>query len=181
MTEQMRQQVNNCICDIADGKEDALELLSSLVSARMFAVAYSVVGNRATAEDVTQNAFVKIVENASRFKRGTNGYAWICKITQNTAINELRKQRRSLNDVNLDDMWNVVSSDDTEQLSQSRLLLQQAMGVLDADEKQFVWLKYFADFTVRDIAKSTGVSKSTVQRKIDSAENKMRRFLQSDD
>lgn len=82
MDEKTLRQVNMCIVDISDGEVSSLEILSSLVSARMLSVALSVLHNRVLAEDAVQDAFVKIVDNASRFNAGTNGYAWICKITQ---------------------------------------------------------------------------------------------------
>ena len=98
------RQVNMCIVDISDGEISSLETLSSLVSARMLSVALSVLHNRVLAEDAVQDAFVKIVDNASRFNAGTNGYAWICKITQNCALNILRHERRRQT-TNIDDCF----------------------------------------------------------------------------
>lgn len=83
MEELTRQKINRCIAEISDGDYSALEILSSLVSARMLSVAQSVLHQRSLAEDAVQDAFVKIVDNAKRFDKKTNGYAWICKITQN--------------------------------------------------------------------------------------------------
>lgn len=179
MTEQMRQQVNRCIHGIADGDTQSLELLSSLVSGRMLVVAMSIVGNRAAAEDVVQEAFLRIVDKAKSFKRGTNGYAWICKITQNLALNTLRSQRRRIAN-NLDEMWDIAADDNVEEQSQAKLLLRQALSVLTAEERRAVVMRYFTEYTVRDIARATGTSKSSVQRTLMRAEEKMRRCIEDD-
>lgn len=82
------------LMEIAQGNFVALDGLSCLVSARMLSVALAIVKNRQSAEDIVQDSFVTILKKAKTFKPDTNGYAWICKIVHNTAINSLRKERR---------------------------------------------------------------------------------------
>ena len=176
MDELTRQKINRCIAEISDGDYSALEILSSLVSARMLSVAQSVLHQRSLAEDAVQDAFVKIVDNAKRFDKQTNGYAWICKITQNCALNILRRERRHRAE-NIDDCFFLADPSDPFGLSENTVTLQNALSVLDDTEKKVVYQKYFMDFTVRDIAASLGMSKSTVQRTLDRAENKLRAYL----
>ena len=178
MTDEMRRQINVYIVEISRGNEFALDALSRLVSARMLSIALSVVKNRATAEDVVQDSFIKIVNSAHLFKPDTNGYAWICKITQNIALSALQRDRRNRTE-NIDDFFHLASDDDVETTSTAQLLVRQAMSVLTDFEKRLIYQKYFMDFTVRDSAKSLGKSKSAVQRAIASAEDKMRKFLTS--
>ena len=176
MDELTRQKINRSIAEISDGDYSALEILSSLVSARMLSVAQSVLHQRSLAEDAVQDAFVKIVDNAKRFDKQTNGYAWICKITQNCALNILRRERRHHAE-NIDDCFFLADPSDPFGLSENTVTLQNALSALDETEKKVVYQKYFMDFTVRDIAASLGMSKSTVQRTLDRAENKLRAYL----
>ena len=176
MTDQMRQQINDLIVDISKGNEFALEQLSRLVSARMLSIALPIVRNRTVAEEVVQDSFLRIVYNANLFKPNTNGYAWICKITQNVALTALRREKRHRTD-NIDDFWNIASDDDVFETSASRVLLKQAMSILTEYERQVIYQKYFMDFTVRDIAKSLGKSRSSVQRAVTSAEEKLQNYI----
>ena len=176
MTDEMRKQINILIVQVSQGNTFALEGLSRLVSARMLSIALSIVKNRATAEDVVQDSFLRIVKNAYLFKPQTNGYAWICKITQNVALNALRAENRRRTD-NIDDFFNLSSDDDVEETSTRHILLKQAMQGLSDFEKRVIYQKYFMDFTVRDSAKSLGKSKSAVQRAITAAEEKIKLFL----
>ena len=174
MTEQMRSVINNLIVSIAEGNTVALDQLVRLVSARMLSVARSVVRDKALAEDVVQESFIKIVDKAHRFKPGTNGYAWICKIVHNTALNMLRTRKPN---ANIDEFYDIAATTDVEGKSTQALAVEQAMSVLSPQEKLLVYQKYFMDYTVRDSAKATGLSKSTVARKIAEAEEKMRKAM----
>lgn len=176
MTDEMRRQINIFIVQVSQGNTFALEGLSRLVSARMLSIALSIVKNRATAEDVVQDSFLKIVNNAHQFKPQTNGYAWICKITQNVALNVLRKEGRWRSE-NIDDFFNLSSEEDVAEKSTSKLLLRRALHSLTDFEKRVIYQKYFMDFTVRDSAKSLGKSKSAVQRAITSAEVKLKNYI----
>ena len=53
-------------------------------------VARGVVKDSFLAEDVVQDSFLKIVKNIDKYKKGTNAYAWVCKIVRNTALNALK-------------------------------------------------------------------------------------------
>lgn len=174
MTEQDINKINGYIVQIARGNKSALEALADIVSARMLSVALSVVGNRAVAEDVVQDSFLCIYRKAYSF-RGGNGYSWICKITQNTALNRLRSEKRNMGcDFEL---FSLAADDNVEERATATIAVQQAMDGLSELEKRVVYQKYFMDFTVRDSAKSLGKSKSTVARAIASAEEKIKNFL----
>lgn len=178
MTDSERQQINSLIAQISQGDSFALEALARLVSGRMLSVAVSVVKNRGLAEEVVQDSFVKILNNASTFKRNTNGYAWICKIVHNTALNALRREKRFAAE-NIDDFFNLSGKENVTEQSVAAVAVCQAMSVLNSEEKQVIYQKYFMDFTVRDSAKALNRSKSSVQRLLTSAEAKMKNFLNS--
>ena len=178
MTEQMRQKINQLLELIAKGSEVALEELSRLVSGRMLSVALSIVHNRAIAEEVVQDSFVRVVYNAATFKPNTNGYAWICKITQNLALNALRREGR-LKTVNIEECFSLAATDDVFETSSAHVVLKQAMEALVPLERWVLYQKYFMDLSIREIAKACGKSKSAVQRTLISAEEKVRNFVQS--
>ena len=174
----MRRKINYLILLIAEGDESALEELSRLVSGRLLSVALSILRDRGLAEDVVQDAFVRVVYNAAAFKPDTNGYAWICKITQNIAINTLRRERRTRT-VNIEDCFSLAACDDVFEQSSAHVVLVQAMATLTPLERWILYQKYFMDLTVREIAQTVNKSKSAVQRALTSAEEKVRKFVKS--
>lgn len=175
MTESERTRISALITAIGDGDINALDELSVRVSARMLSVARSIVRDGALAEDVVQDSFIKIINNAGKFKRGTNGYAWICKIVQNTALNAIRRERGRT--VNIDELYDIEGGGDISESAIASAAVKTAMHGLTAFEKTLIYQKYFMDLTVRESAKFTGKSKSTVARTIAAAEQKMRGAL----
>ena len=178
MTEQMRQKINYLISRIAKGDEAALEDLSRLVSGRLTSIAMSIVRNRALAEEIVQDTFLRVVYNANSFRPNSNGYAWLCKIAQNLALNALRRENR-MKTVNIEDCFSLAATDDVFEQSAAHLVLKQAMDVLEPLERWILYQKYFMDLTVREIAEASGKSKSAVQRALASAEEKVRNFVKS--
>ena len=73
MTERIRLRINELIVLISSGDELALNELAWIVSGRMLAIARSIVRDRALAEAVVQDSFVKILRAAEKFRRDTNG------------------------------------------------------------------------------------------------------------
>ena len=176
MTDLERQKVGALIALIAGGEVQALDELARLLSARMLSVARSVLNDKHKAEDAVQDSFIKIIENAKKFRPDTNGYAWICKIVQNTALNILRSDR-TRQTLDIDEFFDLADDGDLSDNAASTFTVKNAMSVLSTFERRVIYQKYFMDFTVRDSAKSLNKSKSTIARTITAAEAKMREYI----
>lgn len=178
MVDRIRQRINELIAAIARGNTAALDELARLVSARMLSVARSVLHGSPAAEDAVQDSFIKILEKAGRFKPDTNGYAWICKIVYNTALNIAKRERVT---VDISTCFDLSDGVNVEERSTADMTVERAMSVLDACERQVIYQKYFMDFTIRDSAKALGISKSKVSRTVLGAEEKMRKYMSARD
>ena len=79
---------------VADGDRDAFAALSGRFMRPVFTEAVRVVGDAATAEDVTQEVFERVWRAAGRFDadRGSAA-AWICTIARNRARDHARMRR----------------------------------------------------------------------------------------
>lgn len=174
----MRQRINELIAEIARGNTAALDELARLVSARMLSVARSVLHDAAAAEDAVQDSFIKILEKSNRFKPDTNGYAWICKIVYNTALNIAKRERVT---VDISECFDLSDGTNVSERATVGMTVEKAMSVLDGTERRVIYQKYFMDFTVRDSAKALGLSKSKVSRAVLAAEEKMRKFMNAHD
>jgi RNA polymerase sigma-70 factor (ECF subfamily) len=61
---------------------------------KVYSTAYRMVGNRADAEDLTQDVFVKVYKKIKGFRGDSAVSTWIYRITMNTCLDFLRKNRR---------------------------------------------------------------------------------------
>lgn len=176
LSDEERSEVNTYILLISEGDASALNSLYRLVGGRLLSVAQGIMRNKYNAEDVLHDSLIKIVRYAKNFSRGTNGYAWLCKIVKNTALNKLRNEnlRRA---ENIDDIFGLSDGRDFFEVSVSALDVKNALLRLNPKERMVIWLKYYNDMTVREIAAEANMKKTTVQDLIKRAEQKLSELL----
>lgn len=162
---------------IADGDEVGVDLLYGCMGKVMLTVARGVLGDHYLAEDAVQESFLRIIKNIKQYKKGTNGYAWVCRIVRNTALN-MAKSEGIRQAGALDEFTAVADSENTVEEATSRVLVESLMNSLHPPiVREMIYMKYFLDMTVREIAKEIGMSKSYVAKEIVKAEEAMRRSL----
>src|SRR5580765_302310 len=110
----------------ADGfSAEVLQFLEPL-----YATALRLTRNRADAEDLVQDTFVKALRFAHRFERGTNLRAWLYTILHNTWRNEHRGRARDPVEVDSDRVEHAAMDGPAALETPERILLRQS---LDAD------------------------------------------------
>lgn len=175
MVESDNEKLNRLILAVAKGFLDCLDGIYSLAGGRMFAVALNIVG-REYAEDIVHDSLIKIVRFAKQYKGGTNPYAYLCKIVRNTALDFL-KEKRIRTEVNSEELFNLTSFSYSHENLDNALTLEQAMSKLEKVEKKVIYLSYYMDMTIREIAVELNLSKSAVGRIKEKGEEKLKNFL----
>ena len=95
---------------------------------------------------------------------------------RNTALNYLKAAKRSAA-ADIDECGFLSDGTNLEEKSAAKLTVEKLLASLPPEQRRMVWLKYFFDMTVREIAKEVGRSKSYVAKAIKTAEEKMRSML----
>lgn len=176
LSDEERSNVNTYINRIAHGEVSALNELYRLMGGRLLSVAQGIMRNKYNAEDVLHDSLIKIVRYAKDFKYGTNGYAWLCKIVKNTALNNLKSQHLRRAD-NIDDIFGLSDGKDFFETGAVTIDIKNALLKLEPKERLVIWLKYYNDMTVREVAAETGMKKTTAQDLIKKAERKLSELL----
>ncbi|MGL1890635.1 MAG: sigma-70 family RNA polymerase sigma factor [Spirochaetaceae bacterium] len=79
---------------------------------KIYRYIYTKTYHKESAEDISSITFIKALENISKFKGdGSKLISWIYRIASNQVIDYYRK---STNDKNIDDLWDLSSKDDIE-------------------------------------------------------------------
>lgn len=102
----------------------AQKRLYDVFAGKMFAISLRYTKNRADAEDVIQDAFIKIYENIGTFRGECPLEFWIRSIVVNTALKQLRKQKHLLE---LDDIVSQENELSTPETTLSSFQSQQLM------------------------------------------------------
>jgi RNA polymerase sigma-70 factor (ECF subfamily) len=77
-----------------EGDQDAFRELFERKSRRVYLTAYQMLGNRALAEDVVQDAFLALWKHCRRYRPESTVDTWLTRITTNRAIDRWRGERR---------------------------------------------------------------------------------------
>jgi RNA polymerase sigma-70 factor (ECF subfamily) len=144
----------------------------------LYATAMRLARNRADAEDLVQDTFVKALRFSDRFERGTNLRAWLSTILHNTWRNRLRDAGREAATVDVDssrleeveatrDGSNAIET--PEQLLLRDTLdadLRAALDELPDVFRQAVWMRDVEEFSYAEIAGMLKVPIGTVMSRI---------------
>ena len=76
--------------------QEAFDRLVPAYRRRVFGLAYGILRDRAAAEDLAQEVFVKLWQALPRYDGRAQLSTWIYAITRNAAISALRARRRSV-------------------------------------------------------------------------------------
>jgi RNA polymerase sigma-70 factor (ECF subfamily) len=77
------------------GESAAFHRLYALLAPRILAYLWGLIGEKATAEDLLQQTFLKVHEARSAYVRGANPIPWIYTIAHRTCLDEIRRRKRS--------------------------------------------------------------------------------------
>jgi RNA polymerase sigma-70 factor, ECF subfamily len=154
-----------------DFSAEALQFLQPL-----FATAMRLTRNRADAEDLVQDTYVKAFRHAGQFKRGTNLRAWLYTILQNTWRNRRRDASRDAVDIDSEQVEQLaaVGSGGEQIETPERILmrstldadLQAALDSLPEAFREAVWLRDVEEFSYAEIAEMLNVPIGTVMSRI---------------
>lgn len=92
------------------GERKAQEMLYKTLASRMMGVCTRYAKDRYEAEDILQVGFVKVFQKISDFRSDGSFEGWIRRIMVNTAIETYRKNLRSLNVVDIDEVYDLPQS-----------------------------------------------------------------------
>ena len=94
MTELATHNEPELLAAAAHGDRKAFGQLVRLYQRRAYAAAYSLVGNREDALELSQDSFVKAFKAMKRFDLSMPFYPWLHRIIRNTSLNHLKKKKR---------------------------------------------------------------------------------------
>lgn len=169
-----REKLNNMLVAVADGNADCLDGIYIFAGGQMFAVAMSIVHNRAIAEDVVHDSLIKIAQKAHKYRAGTSASAWIMTVVRNTALDVIKKHKR---EINVEEFFNLTSYDYSFEKVDGAVALEGALNKLEETERRVIYCRYYLEMTVRGTAEALKLSKSNVQKIQERAENKIKLIL----
>jgi RNA polymerase sigma-70 factor, ECF subfamily len=148
---------------------------------RTYAVAFNILRSRESAEDITQDAFIKAFENMHQLREQDKFGAWLAVIASNLARNHLKREKRLFFTDDLTQFEQGGQAAATEDDALRELEIEQIRATirrLPPEHYQVVVLQYYYDLKVEDIARMLKISTGTVKSRLFRARQKLSRLLE---
>jgi RNA polymerase sigma-70 factor (ECF subfamily) len=161
-----RSDIEDLILRAGQGNRAAFQSLYDATSAKLFGVALRVLNDRAEAEDVLQEVYVKIWHNASRYKvNGLSPMTWLITIMRNSAVDRLRKRRRVGDHAEIDDraVDPGIGPEGATIAASERSRLVACFAELPSDRAEAVRRAYLEGETYADLASRFDVPLNTMR------------------
>jgi RNA polymerase sigma-70 factor (ECF subfamily) len=165
------------------GDARAFEVIYERHSGAAFSLAYRMMGTRAGAEDVTQEAFLSMWRSGARYDRARGSVrTWVLGIVHHRAIDGLRRatvhDRRRAGDEGIEERFEARERTDVEAARREEAgSVRTVLGSLPADQCQVIELAYFGGFTHTEIADMLDAPVGTIKGRMRLGLKKMRAQL----
>ncbi len=174
------------ISRVAAGERGALAEIYDRYGSLAFSLAASILGDRMSAEEVTQDAFLRVWRAASAYQPARGSFAtWLMAIVRNRAIDELRRRGLPAGvepPIPLENPESVVElAPGVEESVLRGLRMRVALSRLPDEQRGVILLSYFFGLTHREIAERQGTPLGTVKTRMRLGLQKLREMYGHDD
>lgn len=163
------------------GDSDAFRLLFEAYKDRVYSIAVCFFdGDEASAKDVTQEVFLKLMTRISQFENRSEFSTWLYRLVTNTCLDKKRALRRFLSfggNRESELPGRAPSSEDKYIRREAEASIRKAIGGMRPKLRITVLLKYFDDLSYDEIAEVLGCSKGTVASRLNRAHQILARKL----
>ena len=163
------------------GDRSAFQLLFETYKDKVFSIAvYSSGGDRAVADDVTQQIFLKLFTAIRQFRGDSEFTTWLYRLVVNACLDERRRRRRLLPLPETMAMTNPSEKKPQEKQYARREVseaVQAAIGELKPKFRLPILLKYIEGLSYEEIASVMGCSKGTVASRLNRGHSQLAKRL----
>lgn len=163
---------------IRSGNTNAYSMLINKHKTMAFNVALRITRNREDAEEVIQDAFLKVYYSLNDFEGKSKFSTWLYRIVYNQAISKIRKKNIAQNDLDDEIINNFTVGEISRDLNylasedQTRYI-NLALAKLSEEDGAIVTLFYLNESSIEEVSEITGLSESNVKVKLHRSRKKL--------
>ncbi|KUO50146.1 MAG: hypothetical protein APF76_06715 [Desulfitibacter sp. BRH_c19] len=159
--------------------ETAYVELVNTYGEKLLHLAYMVVGDRQLAEDVVQESFLALYAKLQNFRGESSLSTWLTRITLNKAKNKIRPKLFQ----KIAYFWEINATDtaplpqDNYEKQEKQSIVREIMLSLPIKYRDVLYLHYFEELKIKEIAEILDVSQSGVKTRLQRGRNQMKDLL----
>ncbi len=169
------------------GDEYVIEELLRRHKSKIFTSIYLLVKDQYLAEDIFQDAFIKVINTlrSGRYNEEGKFLPWVMRIAHNLVIDYFRKEKRTPTITSTDgtaDVLNLIQIH--EESAEERMLREQThsdlrkmIQYLPDEQKEVLIMRHYADLSFKEIADLTDVSINTALGRMRYALSNLRKMM----
>ena len=165
LTQSVKGEPTTLLKRAQEGDSLAIERLIELYQDTIFSMALSFTRNPHQAEDLAQEAWIKILRGLPSFRQESKFSTWMYRVTMNTFLNANRAVKRE------QEIMGTLETSEVEPEHvgvrvETALDVQEAVRELSIDFRSVVLLRYVADLSYKEIASVLDLPLGTVQSRL---------------
>ena len=160
------------------GDTEALSQLIDKYKDIAYNLADSIVKNRESAKDITQDSLLKVLENIHRFRNESKFSTWLYRIVYNESLQYILKVKSEkltdIESIKNESIYDYIPPDENEYLNVD---LYKAIDRLESKEQRIILLFYPGGKSIKEINTITGLSKANIKVILHRARKKLQKHL----
>ena len=168
------------------GDDSVIAELVRRHKSKIFTSIYLLVKDQYLAEDIFQDAFIKVINTlrSGRYNEEGKFLPWVMRIAHNLVIDYFRKEKRTpvITSADGTDVLNLIQI--LEESTEERMLREQThvdlrtmIQLLPDDQKEVLIMRHYADLSFKEIADLTEVSINTALGRMRYALSNLRKMM----
>ncbi|OHB74875.1 MAG: hypothetical protein A2Z34_05050 [Planctomycetes bacterium RBG_16_59_8] len=163
----MEQDETALLRECKAGNAEAFAEIMRRSKARVYRFLYGVMLNEASAEDLTQETFVRFWRSLASFDLSLPLYPWLRRIGFNLALNEMkRKKEKGLTEAVAESLGEERAPERPLMDDELRAKIRAAVESLDADKRAVVTMRLMENMSYAEIARELECSIGTVMSRL---------------
>jgi RNA polymerase sigma-70 factor (ECF subfamily) len=156
------------------------DILYKRYSGKVFGKCLSILRSESEAEDATQDIFMKVLLNLSKFSGKSKFSTWLYSISYNFCIDTVRRKKKD-NRILVEDFYGEYDKQE-EEVNDSFLLetnvkrLKVVLEELPAADKSILLMKYQDEMSIKEIGGILDKSESAIKMKLKRAKQKFKKI-----
>lgn len=164
------------VCNAQSGDTEAFSKLVEIYQWRIYGYAWNRLKNDEDAQEAVQNCFMQAFLKMSKLRNIERFSAWLFSICRNEVLQIIKD--RNLVEIPFDEgQYYDFNDNEKPYWEESLMMAQQALGILKAEQRKLMELKYLAGYSMEEIHLITGLSIARIKSRLFEARKKIRQTL----
>jgi RNA polymerase sigma-70 factor (ECF subfamily) len=163
---------------VKDGDLQQASLLFERYNKRIFNFLARMTMDRALAEDLTQNVFLRLIKYRNSYRAGARFEPWIYQVARNIFSDHYQANKNKFSDfIDVEKIeGDMADNDESHLLDEREKLLHKSLARLESDQRELLVLTRFQQMKYEDVAQLLGTSVANIKVRVHRAIGKLREF-----